>query len=209
MRRKGCNIIALSPSTTSSFLLTNCSCIVERCSSRRKRHDLFNTLVDRHYYSERHALLGNDSLVRFTEFRQYLESLQYRNQQMKLNRSSIAADMLKERTVSSGTDFRKLMQADFILFLRAELMRHDHYNDWWPETLVYLLPNQRAFEIFERARSKRYFERLRPFLGNATKTELDQLIIKYDSTPQDLPRLGWSRLDLRRLTGLQNLCTEP
>ena len=120
------------------------------------RHDLFNALVERQYYLERKAGFGGQPLVQFTKFRQYLKSLEARNQKSNLRRLSITADMLKQRAANSGTKFRKLMEADFILFLRAELAGLDFYNRWWPDTLVYLGYDYSVFEVFERSRSSRF-----------------------------------------------------
>ena len=133
------------------------------------RHDLFNILVERQYYMERNTSLGRDALVQFTDFNQYLKSLEYRNGKLQFNRLSLTADMIKERSANLGIHFRKLMEVDFILFLRAELGEFNHFNRWWPETLVYLGFDYGAFEMFDRSRSARHFEKVRPFLGNATK----------------------------------------
>lgn len=174
-----------------------------------ERDDLFNALIERQYYLERRANFGDDPMVGFTEFRQYLNSLYQRNTQLDLKRYSIAADMLKERAASSGTGFRKIMEVDFIFFLRAELAADGSYNKWWPETLVYLGFAHRAFEIFERSRSSRYFEKIRPLLGNATKADLEHLITSYEKDRQTI--LGWDGFQIKPgiLIGIQKLCTKP
>ena len=149
---------------------------------------------------------GGDPLRTFTEFRHFLELLEIRNQRLKLGRTSVAADMLKERSGSSGMSFEDLMQVDFIFFLRAELAG---FGDWWPETLVYLSHWHRTFEIFERSRSNRYFERIQPILGNASKDDLENLMQRYAKDPQSLPRWQGSRLSPAHLIGIQNLCSNP
>ena len=175
------------------------------------RPGLFNELVTTHYYLKRKADVGHDPLVPFTEFHQYMESLDTRNKVLGLNRTSLAADLINERTVTSGTPFRQLMQMDFLLFLRADLDHQGNFRRWWPVTLVYLGFDYRAFEIFERSRSKKYFEKLRPFLGDATKSHLEQLVSRYE-TPNDLtpPRFGWGfSLVPKALIGIDRLCTMP
>ena len=174
-----------------------------------ERYDLFNALIERQYYLERRADFGEDPMVEFTEFRQHLRSLDYRNRQLDLRRYSVAADMLKEHAASSGIEFRKIMEVDFIFFLRAELAANGPYNKWWPETLVYLGFAYRAFEIFERSRSSRYFEKIRPLLGDATKADLERLVTGYEKAPQTL--LGWDGFNIAPgiLIGIQKLCTKP
>ena len=172
-----------------------------------ERYDLFNTLIEKNYYIERKADFGHEPIVEFTEFRQHLRLLEFRNNRLNLNRLSVHADMLKERTASSGADFKKIMQVDFILFLRAELAEYDQYNRWWPETLVYLGFVRRGFELFERSRSARYFERIRPLLGNARKEDLERLVKGYDENPNLLPKWGREQIAPAILVGIQNLCT--
>ena len=173
------------------------------------RHDLFNALVERQYYLENRARFGRQTLVEFTEFHQYLKSLEVRNQKLKLRRLSVAADMLKERTVNSGLKFRKIMETDFILFMRAELANFGPYNRWWPDTLVYLGFDYRSFEIFDRSQSARVFEKVQPFLGGATKTELEQLLAGYASSGRNLPRWDMTYVDPGTLMGIRNLCSKP
>ncbi|MHA1834925.1 MAG: hypothetical protein ACTSV7_13185 [Candidatus Baldrarchaeia archaeon] len=62
----------------------------------------------------------------FSIFRQYIDSLTYRNRRLKLRHLSLRTDLLKERCQTTGIDFRYLMQADFILLIRAKL-----YSDKW------------------------------------------------------------------------------
>ncbi|MCY4383866.1 MAG: TIR domain-containing protein [Nitrospinae bacterium] len=174
-----------------------------------ERYDLFNVLIERQYYIERRADFGSDPMVAFTVFRQYLKSLDYRNRQLDLRRYSVAADMLKERAASSGIEFRKIMEVDFIFFLRAGLAANGSYTKWWPETLVYLGFAHRAFEIFERSRSSRYFEKIRPLLGNATKADLEHLIAGYEEAPNTLRMWDGFQIAPDILIGIQNLCTRP
>ena len=173
------------------------------------RHDLFNALVGRQYYLETRARYGGQPLAEFTVFRQYLQSLDIINERSNLKRLSYAADILKERATSSVVKFRKLMEVDFILFLRGDLANLGEFDRWWPETLVYLGFEYRTFEIFERSRSTRYFEKLRPFLANATKADLEELLTGYENNGRGLPRWEMTRVIPRTLMGFQNLCTRP
>ena len=174
-----------------------------------ERHDLFNALVDRQYYREKQASYGSQALCEFTVFRQYLNSLEVRNRKLDLRRLSLAADILKQRTASSGTKFLNIMEVDFILFLRADLANFDNFNRWWPDTLVYLGFDYRTFEMFERSRSTRYFKRIQPFLANITKADLQELLAGYQRNEPRLPRWEMTEVDPGVLLGIQNLCTRP
>lgn len=172
------------------------------------RYDLFNYLIETPYFFSRRAERGHDPLGRFTEFRDRNTLLAYRNQELKLGRISLTADMLRDRTSTSGTNFSNLMQVDFILFLRAELLNLGIYESWWPDTLVFLGHRYRTLEIFERSRSKSYFERIRPILGNATKEDLENFVESYRGDERSLPRWEGTRLSPSSLMGLQNLCSQ-
>ena len=174
------------------------------------RPDLFNALVEGSYYLEGRSRFGKESVVGFTDFHQHLESFEHRNSGLKLGRLSLAADMVKERSASSGRSFRHLMQMDFLLFLRADL--DGFAMRWFPLTLVYLGLDYRAFEMFQRAQSSRYFERIRPFLGHATKDDLDELVGKYTRGELYIPH--WPQQPFLRivpatLMGLADLCKKP
>lgn len=174
-----------------------------------RRYEAFNQLVTTPYYSANRADRGQEPMGNFTEFRHYLKSLRIRNDCLKLNRLSLAADFLHDRAGASGIDFSKIMEVDFLLFLRAELADLDDYGRWYPDTLVYLGFGHRAFEIFERSRSKRYFERIRPVLGNAAKEDLEKLVEGYKADPQALPRWEGSRIRPKNLMGIEKLCSLP
>lgn len=173
------------------------------------RYAAFNHMVETPYYLAKRADRRQEPMGNFTEFRHYLESVVIRNQKLKLNRLSLVADFLHDRAGASGTDFAKIMEVDFLLFLRAELTELGVYRGWYPDTLLYLGYGHRTFEIFERSRSKRYFERIRPVLGNATKEDLDKLVEGYRADPQRLPRWEGTRINPASLMGMQNVCSLP
>ena len=173
------------------------------------RADLFNVLVERQYYLRRKADFGGDPLVDYTEFRQHLKSLEVRKGKLAPRRPSLVGDMMKERSASTGTDFRSIMQVDFLLFVRADLANLSDFHRWWPETLVFLEFDNRAFEIFERSRSSKYFEKIRPFLGNATKDDLEKLVAEYGRNGRSTPNWGFHSVVPGALIGVQNLCTRP
>ena len=173
------------------------------------RHDLFGSMVEKPYYVVRKEALGDDPLVQFTVFRQHLDSLEHRRRTLTPERLSLAADMINARCSGSGTQFRNIMQADFLFFLRAELASDGEYGGWWPETLVYLPFHYGPFEIFVRSRSASYFESVRPFLGNATKDELVALAAKFGANGLRTASWGIRGIMPGALMGINELCTRP
>ena len=131
------------------------------------------------------------------------ESLDYRNNRLNLNRSSISADLTKENNSGTGVDFHLLMQTDFILFVKNSL---DKSGFWWPKTLVYLGHFPGAFEIFSRAASQQYFEKIKPLLKISSKSDLIPLIEEHKQQGARYYGFGHG-FDIKRLLNFDELCT--
>ncbi len=152
--------------------------------------------IDTEYYSVVH--ITNDTMHTYIKFCDYPRSLQTRNQRLGLRRLSLQADLLKERAKSSGLDFKYIKAADFILWLRSR--NREQWRTWWPDTLVFeSFRSGLPFEMFARAKSKRYFEKIKPLLGVADKTGLERLLGEIEATPDSLPRWEFDRLNPRAL----------
>ena len=146
-------------------------------------------------------------MVSFTVFREYMQSLEYRNKRLTLRRLSLRADLLKERCAGTGIDFRHLQQADFVAFMRAEIEAKDRYNSWWPETLLYLGDFNRPFEIFARSVSKTYFNKAKVLLAIETPKDLEPLLKSYNEGTRKLPSWHFERFNPKSLLGYENLAT--
>jgi len=130
-----------------------------------------------------------------------LTSLAHRNQRLGLKRLSLHADMLKERSKGVGIEFRYIMQADFVLYLRGQL--EDFY--WWPETLLWVGRYSGAFEVFARCKSRAYFERVKVILNVASLSDLQQLIQKITEEKRHLPRWEINSINPKNLLGLDEM----
>ncbi|MEM1389532.1 MAG: SEFIR domain-containing protein [Pseudomonadota bacterium] len=172
------------------------------------RYEAFNYLVETSYYLARRAERGQDAMRNFTTLRHYLKSMKDRNEALNLRRISLTADFIKNRAASSGSEFSKIMEVDFLLFLRAELMALGTYKRWYPDTLLYAGYGAGTFEIFERSRSRKYFESIKPALGNASKGDLENLISSWTSDPRYLPQWEGQRINPRTLMGIDNMCSQ-
>jgi len=176
---------------------------------RYERFDAAARLMETEFYVPGRSDYGQDAMVPFHVLRKYLPSLEARKARLKLNRTSLEADMLKERCVGVGLEFRHLMQADFILFMRASLDYADS-GRWWPETLVYLGHwSAPPFEVFARSKSARYFERSKVLLGLNSKADLSPLLEAWKEDKRDLPRWNFDTLNPGALLGFDALATSP
>ncbi|MEQ8479563.1 MAG: TIR domain-containing protein [Hoeflea sp.] len=162
--------------------------------------------VDNEYYSKTRD--SSESAMRpFTVFREHMRSLEFRNQRLETRRLSIRADLLNARSKGTGIDFQYVMAADFILYLRGQ--KFELWYGWWPETLLYADRFGGSFEMFSRAKSKRYFDKIAPLLGVSNKAELGEVLTKIVADPNRIPRWQFERLNPKTLMGFDSLDTTP
>lgn len=175
------------------------------------RPDLIEAVTGRPYYDTARGDYGGSAVQAYDVFSYYDGLLDYRNKRLKINRYSLHADLLKERSAGSGFRFEQLMQADFILYLRHRLLHSDPYCPWWPVTMYHLGFRNRPFEIFARAQSSSELARLLPLLGIKDRTPLDDLVIAYSDDPTKAPSFndGWGNLDIAKLVGHMELGCRP
>ncbi len=173
------------------------------------RLDQANYLLQQQYYVPENSDYGRNDMVSFTVFREYLMSLENRNKRLGLRRLSIRADLLKERCAGTGIDFRHLLQADFVAFMRAEIEAKDEFSRWWPETLLYIGNFNGPFEIFARSVSKTYFNKAKVLLAIETPKDLEPLLKSYKDETRGLPRWQFERINPASLLGYERLATRP
>lgn len=174
-----------------------------------RRFTLFNLLLEQPYYNSLRDARGGISMNSFTEFRDFLQLFEYRNVNLGLRRTSLVADVIRERCGGDGSLFNRVMEVDFLLFVRSDLTGLSEFSRWYPDTLVYSEYSGNGFELFQRAQSAAFFERIRPLLGGSTKEDLEKLVDNYNGNRQSLPRGGFSRITPAKLLGLEKLCTRP
>lgn len=175
---------------------------------KSERFSAISLLLSQQYYVSGQSDYGKDAMVSYDVFRAYLKSLEHRNSRLKLNRLSLYADLLEQRSKSSGFEFRYLMQADFVLFMRAEIHQTDIYSRWFPDTLLYVGRFHSAFEVFARSSSKSYFEKAKCILGIDKPSDLDELMSVYKTDRQRLPRWQFDSFSPSVLLGYEQLATK-
>ncbi len=168
-----------------------------------------SVLLNQRYYLPGTSDSGRDPMVSFSVFRRHMKSLKYRNERLKLRRLSLRADLLKERCQATGIDFKYLMQADFVLFIRSEPYAEDSFDRWWPETLLHLGHFSGPFEIFARAESKRYFEKIKCLFDIESPDDLKQLLEEYQQDKRGLPSWEFDSFNPALLLNIERLATRP
>ena len=165
-------------------------------------------MLSHSYYVPGNSDYGKNATVSYTAFREYMKSLEIRNQRLKSNRLSIRADLLEQRSKSSGVQFRHVMQSDFICFLHADLTHTDSYDRWWPETLLYATRHYGPFELFARSTSKTYLSRTLLLLGIPGLDQLKAKLDEYASDRKYLPRWQFESFNPSALVGFDQLGTK-
>ena len=179
------------------------------CFIDYERYDTACALMSRGYYCPRNSYDYNSDMLSFEIFRQYMSSLEHRNQRLECRRLSLRADLLEQRSKSSGVEFRKVMQADFVLFLRDHVDRPGGFPRWWPETLLYASHEVRTFEIFARAESADYFAQIKGLLGVESKEEIGALLSRiYSDVKRHVPRWETHSIDPKILMGFERIATK-
>jgi hypothetical protein len=172
---------------------------------QNEQFEAANHLIENEYYL-RNIVNPESSMRSYLSFQNPMKILDFRNRRLKLNRLSLRADMLKERNKSTGIDFSCVMTADFILYIRSQ-SSSNAWHMWWPETLLYSDRYGAAFEIFARAKSGKYFERIKPLLGVKDKEELGAILTKIKSDRDRIPRWQFESISPDRLMGFDALAT--
>ena len=173
------------------------------------RLDQANCFLQQQYYLKESSRYGKSVMVNFTALREYMPSLEHRNKRLGLGRLSVRADLLKERCAGTGIDFRYLLQADFVAFMRAQIEAEVEYDTWWPETLVYLGNFNSPLEIFARSASRAYFDKAKVLLAIETPKDLEPLLNNYRNGSRELPRWEFKRFSPASLLGYEHLATRP
>jgi hypothetical protein len=192
-----------------SFLVHELFLYVFAVLLKKEWFEAANHLLQESYYIPGRSDYGTNAMVRFVEFRQYLQSLEHRNRRLQLNRLSVRAYLLHQRCKGIGIEFRHLLQADFVAFMRADVESKDRRDHWWPETLLYLRGFNGPLEIFARSESKAYFNRIRGLLAIDSPKDLEPLLKSYQDGSRKLPRWEFESFDPAVLLGYELLATRP
>ncbi len=169
-----------------------------------ERFDQTAFLLHEKFFIAGKSRFGQDEMIGFDKIHQHIDSLENLSQRLDTGQIAPRADLIRKRSRGIGLDFRYLMQADFTVFIKAELVYHPYYSQWYPETLTFLDNFHGAFEIYARAKSKEYFDKLKPILGIEFPADLSKLIYAYEEENRQLPR-GLKRQTPTRLLGYKNL----
>jgi hypothetical protein len=176
----------------------------------RERFDICEKLLRTQYYSEEGRQMGNEVMVDFDVFSTRVLALDMRNQRQATRYYSPFAMQMTDRLTGTGISQNKIVQAEFVAFLRSEMQafRTQGRRMWRPDMLVFSMRIHGALEIFARAQSKEYFDRIKGMLGVVDAAEFKPLLEAYKNDQRRLPVFDYEAVNVPALAGMDKLATK-
>lgn len=173
------------------FLLAN------TLAFKLQRLDIAHALLNRDYYI---TVIPGNTIYPYGVLARSVDSMDRRNQRLASRRANLVADVLLERTAGTSLSREEVIQTDFFLYLKAAL------NDgrWHPATYVYAGTMHKATEIFARATSNAYWQKVASLLGVD-----DVEKFKADMTKMREYGQGFDSVNISLLTNVEHLATRP
>ena len=152
--------------------------------TKYERFDQANYLLRHQYFAADRTGYGSGETRNFTVFLKPVRSLE----------TGVQGELLNKRCNSPLIKPRHIMQSDIILFVRGEIEK----TTWWPHTFVNLPWENFVFEVFARAVSLQYFDKIKCLLGIENKQKLADLLESFNNGQRSLPSIEPPRI-CRRL----------
>lgn len=111
--------------------------------------------------------------------------------------------MIKERADRADTPFLHFMQADLVLYLNSKCQASttDNYSrTWYPSTLPFSESVYNPFELFARAVSGRYLQRISSLFGAPTAGDVKTFLDKFGTGELSAPVFGGWPMEISELT---------
>lgn len=146
-----------------------------------RRFDIIKELLHTKYFVK--SKYRNDSKY-FSDFRFWLEGLEHRNNRLELNRLSLTADKLVERSNYNNRDYKvSLIEMDLLLHYVSKT-KHGTMYGWFPVTYIYK-EEFSNIEIISKMVRKKYFEDIKKVFDvedvDSMKSLIEQKLSERDS----------------------------
>ncbi len=180
-----------------------------------ERFEGVNELLSKDYLltADTSELRENDGIP-YSYFYTTTEAFESRNQRLQSRRLSIVSDMIVERAKLKDFPLRSLYQADLLLYIRSIVNSVKKESPivrkrrWWPHILLYSTGGTNRLEIFSRAESNDYFQRMKSILDVESKEELVELV-KYIEENGLVPQWELEFINLAKLMNLDRIAINP
>ncbi|NRF96128.1 TIR domain-containing protein [Paenibacillus frigoriresistens] len=140
------------------FLITELYLLTATIMTRHKMYDELTQFINGEYFVE--SKFKSEPLD-FTRFRFHLQSLEYRNQALKLQRLSLHADLLVQRSPEKLK--KDMLETDILLYFISKIHeagKEEFYpRIWFPTTYIYNREN--PIKTISKLKSKAHFENVK------------------------------------------------
>lgn len=160
-----------------------------------QQYEAVYVLLNTKYFFNKNFDYDNEPKT-FKVFHFHSQILENRNRRLQLNRVSITADLLVNRSTVNGISYKnKIIDTDMIIYYISHLFNNSIYDTWFPYTYIYAGGNYKI-DILKRLVSRRHFEKIKILFGVKTITELKELFGNFNDE---------SNQQVRYLTTFQHL----
>lgn len=174
----------------------------------------FNLLADlfsNTFYNKRgsHEL---DTTYTYREFEHHIGSIYNENQYASQRYYSLQAKIMHDRMEScSELCMEDICQADFVgwLFHISKRNNENRFSRWFPHNLLYACNMRRPFEIFARAESEKYLNRIKVIWGFDTLNDFQKLFTHIKENAESIvPRWEFESPNVKLLMNIEKLGTK-
>ncbi len=140
-------------------------------------------MLSEQFYIQAPVQYRNSALKTFTFYCRILPPMDYNEKIKENNKFPPYTQFLQKRCRALPVDFNSFIIADFILYCRCvvDLLTNITSNIWDPHSLYALKGRVEVLELFERATSKKYFDKIKIMLGIGTRDDLESIVDKHRS----------------------------
>lgn len=142
--------------------------------------------------------------ISYRVFSKNVGALNVRNERQKLNRLSHQADVIAEVCEGSPYDIGGFVEAEFLLWLRGELLGDPDLR-WWPISGIFACYTYGAFPVFLRAQDAEYRAGLYRLLGISEGGSLGRFFSKLSENTISVPQWQFESFEIPRLMNYEKL----
>ena len=165
--------------------------------------ELFNTV-----FYNREADNELEATYSFLSFEHFINCIARKNLASPTVYLSLQANILKERMdACSELSSEDICQADFVAWLFYISRNHEERSieRWYPHNLLYSCFLRRPFEIFARAESLKYYDKIKVIFDYNSIDDIKELFKYIDENERVVPRWEYRLPDVGLLMNIQKI----
>jgi hypothetical protein len=185
------------------FFVEELFCRLISLTLAAERFDATRYLTSYRYVTNVTSGAGGHQSRNYSVFSQHVESLETGDR----NHDARHAALLEARCSGGPLAFEDYMQGDFFLYLDA-IIKHKSLmttERWWPHSLVRSKSRYRPFDVFIRAESARYADKLALAFGIENGGILQEKLAAIALNEETIPKWSYHRLRVSELCNVEHM----